>query len=266
MEEHDYGFYEEPCRFDHLEETKEVADALRIPVAGGEQEFSEYRFRWMIANRGRRHRPARPALLRRLHPLDAGRPDGRTRRACSAPRTCRARAWATSTRRTSPRASRTPSRSHEFKGNADIPVTQRDLVAEVSRTAWSGSRPAPASASRSTRRSSARQQGHDDLRPDCAAKSLRRVHAKHQFAGCRCVARTRRSEEFRPLWSERDRPPNHTESRGRVLFVGWVSASETHRSLVGFAPAHPPDTIGNCSTRFRITSGDSAGAGRSWRG
>ena len=29
---------------------------------------------------GRRHRPARPALLRRLHPLDAGRPDGRRRR------------------------------------------------------------------------------------------------------------------------------------------------------------------------------------------
>ena len=52
MEEYDYAFYEEPCRFDHLEETKEVADALRIPVAGGEQEFSEYGFRWMIANRG----------------------------------------------------------------------------------------------------------------------------------------------------------------------------------------------------------------------
>lgn len=52
MEENDYGFYEEPCQFDHLEETKQVADALRIPVAGGEQEFSEYRFRWTIANRG----------------------------------------------------------------------------------------------------------------------------------------------------------------------------------------------------------------------
>jgi L-alanine-DL-glutamate epimerase-like enolase superfamily enzyme len=51
MDEHGYAFFEEPCRFDHLEETKEVADALRIPVAGGEQEFSEYRFRWMIANR-----------------------------------------------------------------------------------------------------------------------------------------------------------------------------------------------------------------------
>jgi len=52
MEEHGYAFYEEPCRFDHLEETKAVADALRIPVAGGEQESSEEGFRWMIANRG----------------------------------------------------------------------------------------------------------------------------------------------------------------------------------------------------------------------
>jgi L-alanine-DL-glutamate epimerase-like enolase superfamily enzyme len=52
MEEYDFAFYEEPCRFDHFEDTKAVADALRIPVAGGEQEFSEYGFRWMIANRG----------------------------------------------------------------------------------------------------------------------------------------------------------------------------------------------------------------------
>jgi L-alanine-DL-glutamate epimerase-like enolase superfamily enzyme len=29
-----------------------VADALTIPVAGGEQEFSQRRFRWMIDNRG----------------------------------------------------------------------------------------------------------------------------------------------------------------------------------------------------------------------
>jgi len=45
MEEHDYAFYEEPCQFDQLEATKAVADALTIPVAGGEQEFSEDRFR-----------------------------------------------------------------------------------------------------------------------------------------------------------------------------------------------------------------------------
>ena len=52
MEEYDYAFYEEPCRFDHLEETKAVADALRIPIAWGEQEFSEEGFLWMIAHRG----------------------------------------------------------------------------------------------------------------------------------------------------------------------------------------------------------------------
>lgn len=45
-------YFEEPCPFDHLEDTKVVTDALTIPVAGGEQEFSERRFRWMIANRG----------------------------------------------------------------------------------------------------------------------------------------------------------------------------------------------------------------------
>jgi L-alanine-DL-glutamate epimerase-like enolase superfamily enzyme len=48
LEEHGYAFFEEPCPFDHLEETKQVADALKIPVAGGEQESSLRRFRWMI--------------------------------------------------------------------------------------------------------------------------------------------------------------------------------------------------------------------------
>jgi L-alanine-DL-glutamate epimerase-like enolase superfamily enzyme len=52
MEEHGYGFFEEPCRFDHLWETKQVADALAIPVAGGEQEFSMRRFQWMIEHGG----------------------------------------------------------------------------------------------------------------------------------------------------------------------------------------------------------------------
>jgi len=45
-------YFEEPCPFDHLEDTKRVADALTIPVSGGEQEFSQRGFRWMIANRG----------------------------------------------------------------------------------------------------------------------------------------------------------------------------------------------------------------------
>jgi L-alanine-DL-glutamate epimerase-like enolase superfamily enzyme len=52
MEEHGYAFYEEPCPFDELWETKEVADALTIPVAAGEQEFSMRRFQWVIENRG----------------------------------------------------------------------------------------------------------------------------------------------------------------------------------------------------------------------
>jgi L-alanine-DL-glutamate epimerase-like enolase superfamily enzyme len=44
--------YEEPCEFDHFDEMKMVADALTVPVACGEQEFSQWRFRWMIANHG----------------------------------------------------------------------------------------------------------------------------------------------------------------------------------------------------------------------
>jgi L-alanine-DL-glutamate epimerase-like enolase superfamily enzyme len=52
MEEYDYAFFEEPCPFDHIWETKQIADALSIPVAGGEQEFSLRRFRWVIGNRG----------------------------------------------------------------------------------------------------------------------------------------------------------------------------------------------------------------------
>ena len=43
--------FEEPCPFDELEETKRVADVLTIPISGGEQESSEYRFRWMISNK-----------------------------------------------------------------------------------------------------------------------------------------------------------------------------------------------------------------------
>jgi L-alanine-DL-glutamate epimerase-like enolase superfamily enzyme len=43
--------YEEPCQFDHLEENKIVSDALDIPVALGEQEYSDWRFRWVVANR-----------------------------------------------------------------------------------------------------------------------------------------------------------------------------------------------------------------------
>jgi L-alanine-DL-glutamate epimerase-like enolase superfamily enzyme len=52
LEEYRYGFLEEPVPFDWYEETKQVADALTIPVAGGEQEYSLHGFRWLIANEG----------------------------------------------------------------------------------------------------------------------------------------------------------------------------------------------------------------------
>jgi L-alanine-DL-glutamate epimerase-like enolase superfamily enzyme len=52
LEEVKAVYFEEPCQFDRLEDTKVVADTLTIPVAGGEQESSDWRFRWMIANRG----------------------------------------------------------------------------------------------------------------------------------------------------------------------------------------------------------------------
>ena len=50
MEEYNIDFYEEPVPFDWYEETKEVADKLNIPVAGGEQEPSLHMFRWLIGN------------------------------------------------------------------------------------------------------------------------------------------------------------------------------------------------------------------------
>ncbi|WP_318709944.1 mandelate racemase/muconate lactonizing enzyme family protein [Candidatus Acetatifactor stercoripullorum] len=43
-------FYEEPCPFDDLWDTKRVADALEIPLAFGEQETSLRRFAWIVEN------------------------------------------------------------------------------------------------------------------------------------------------------------------------------------------------------------------------
>lgn len=49
MEEYKYDFFEEPVPFDWYEETRQVARALKIPIAGGEQEPSLHNFRWLIA-------------------------------------------------------------------------------------------------------------------------------------------------------------------------------------------------------------------------
>ena len=135
MEEYDYGFYEEPCQFDHLEDTKAVADALRIPVAGGEQEFSEYRFRWTIANRG----------------LDIVQPDlhyhGGFIRSMRVARMAHAAGLlctphmsgsglgyldAAHLRLVHPE----PRSVHRIQGRHRHPRQQRDLVAQVSKTAW----------------------------------------------------------------------------------------------------------------------------------
>ena len=50
MEESKFAFFEEPVPFDYYVETKQIADKLTIPIAGGEQESSLRRFRWMIEN------------------------------------------------------------------------------------------------------------------------------------------------------------------------------------------------------------------------
>jgi L-alanine-DL-glutamate epimerase-like enolase superfamily enzyme len=52
LEEYKFRYFEEPVMFDHVEEIKQVADALRLPIANGEQDYSYYGFRWLIANDG----------------------------------------------------------------------------------------------------------------------------------------------------------------------------------------------------------------------
>ena len=52
LEEYKYRYFEEPVMFDQIEDIKQVADALALPVANGEQDNSFYGFRWLIANDG----------------------------------------------------------------------------------------------------------------------------------------------------------------------------------------------------------------------
>lgn len=48
LEEYGYGHFEEPCPYPELENTAQVAAALDIPVAGGEQDNTLVQFRRMI--------------------------------------------------------------------------------------------------------------------------------------------------------------------------------------------------------------------------
>jgi L-alanine-DL-glutamate epimerase-like enolase superfamily enzyme len=50
LQEYRYGFFEEPVMFDWHEETQQVAEALSLPIALGEQEYSLHGFRWLIAH------------------------------------------------------------------------------------------------------------------------------------------------------------------------------------------------------------------------
>ena len=52
LQEYNYSYFEEPVFFDWLDGTKHVADALSIPVAGGEQQHGIHAFRWLLANHG----------------------------------------------------------------------------------------------------------------------------------------------------------------------------------------------------------------------
>ncbi len=50
LEENKIDFFEEPAPFDYYDETKQIADALTMPIAGGEEETSMRMMRWMIEN------------------------------------------------------------------------------------------------------------------------------------------------------------------------------------------------------------------------
>ncbi len=77
LEEYKFAFYEEPVPFDWYEETKAVTDARehsgRRRRTGGQHACLPL----ADCQRRARYRPARPVLLRRIHPLDEGGAHGR---------------------------------------------------------------------------------------------------------------------------------------------------------------------------------------------
>ncbi|HEY4290496.1 MAG TPA: mandelate racemase/muconate lactonizing enzyme family protein [Puia sp.] len=52
LAEYKYSFFEEPVQYDWLERTKQVKDAVQIPIAGGEQQHGIEEFRWYMAHQG----------------------------------------------------------------------------------------------------------------------------------------------------------------------------------------------------------------------
>lgn len=51
LAEHKVAFFEEPCPWEDFEATKQVADALDLPIAGGEQDTSWEKISWMVRHR-----------------------------------------------------------------------------------------------------------------------------------------------------------------------------------------------------------------------
>ena len=92
LEELNCSFFEEPCPWEDKLETKRTADALKIPIAAGEQDSSLPLFQWMIDNKHDGRRAVRPELQRRVRGAAAWR-------VWLAPRACR---WF----RTTPRPAR----------------------------------------------------------------------------------------------------------------------------------------------------------------
>ncbi len=97
LEEYRYRFFEEPVLFDWYEETRQVADALDLPVAGGEQEYSLHGFRWLVANDGLQVvQPDNYYFGGMIRSMKVARMAAGLREA-PARRTCREVAWGSST-------------------------------------------------------------------------------------------------------------------------------------------------------------------------
>ena len=120
------------CEFDHLEETKEVADAASAHSGGYGGEQGIRRRPLPVDNpepRGGRGASRICTITVAIHPLDAGLcTHGHMRRACSARLVTSAIEGsggtpAISTSRISPRVLQPTAPFHEFKGDTDIPVS-----------------------------------------------------------------------------------------------------------------------------------------------
>lgn len=119
MEEHRLAFFEEPVPFDYYEETKQIADALQIPIALGEEEASLRGFRRIIETGTAQ--VIQPDLL--YFGGWCARCEWRAwprRRGWIVRRTCPEAGWVFCTSRTSLRCSRTAARTRSTRARTII--------------------------------------------------------------------------------------------------------------------------------------------------